>query len=118
MTTIDDYGNVTDGNVRYSRMEDHPRYPNVLQSRSVSYFRDGAWRSSWGWRLECKVCRAVSQCSVGSSVACEDAPGHFARDHIHPISAELEEEIRKAELAHRIAGYKVDNLKRQRSQAI
>lgn len=105
--------------VRY-RLEQSSQFANVLRAPGVTFRRgsDGAWCSSWGYHVECKVCGAVSEAPAASSVSCEDAEHIFARDHIHPNRAELAEEIRRAELAHRIAGYRVDELKRQQAQAI
>jgi hypothetical protein len=71
--------------------------PGVTFYGSCSYHG----RSSWGWRLTCEGCGADESCPVGSSVAHEDAPGHFAREH---RGCNPDTESARVTVAHDVSG--------------
>ena len=67
---------------RYGNPHPLRHYPHVLKYGSASVRgTDGAWRSTWGYMVECTGCGAVERCTIGSSVSYEDGPPMFAREH-------------------------------------
>lgn len=68
--------------------EDEYTFAHMLNAH-VAFYRatfvrqDGARVSHWGYGVGCAHCGAWEGQPVGTSVLYEDAPGRFARQHLH-----------------------------------